>query len=130
MRILDPSMLSRCQMDRVICHWSEGNHRANDTDLRAYHILIEGDGNIRFGVFRIDDNVSTADGRYAAHTLNCNTRSIGVSCCSMVGCQESPFQPGSQPMNQDAVGSNDQSRSRPMRLLPYPRHTYDRPGSW
>ncbi len=100
MRILDPSSLPRCQMDRVICHWSEGNHRANDTDLRAYHILIEGDGKIRFGVFRIDDNISTTDGRYAAHTLNCNTRSIGVSCCSMVGCEESPFQPGSQPMNQ------------------------------
>ena len=88
-------------MDRIICHWSEGNYRANDVDLKAYHILIEGDGNVRFGRFSIADNLSTADGRYAAHTLNCNTRSIGLSCCCMVDCRESPFDGGRQPLKQE-----------------------------
>ncbi|HEY0368743.1 MAG TPA: peptidoglycan-binding domain-containing protein, partial [Chthoniobacterales bacterium] len=87
-------------MQRIICHWSEGNYRANDVDLKAYHILIEGDGTVRFGRFSIADNVDISDGCYAAHTLHCNTGSIGVSCCSMVGCKESPFEPGPQPLNE------------------------------
>jgi peptidoglycan hydrolase-like protein with peptidoglycan-binding domain len=85
-------------MKRVICHWSEGNYKANSTDVEHYHILIEGDGTVRGGDHTILDNVSTSDGNYAAHTLGTNTGSIGVACCCMVGCQESPFKPGSQPM--------------------------------
>jgi hypothetical protein len=85
-------------MKRVICHWSEGNYKANSTDLEHYHILIEGDGTVRGGDHTIQDNVSASDGSYAAHTLGTNTGSIGVACCCMVGCQEKPFKPGSQPL--------------------------------
>jgi len=85
-------------MKRVICHWSEGNYKANSTDIEHYHILIEGDGSVRGGDHTILDNVSTSDGNYAAHTLGTNTGSIGLACCCMAGCQESPFKPGSQPM--------------------------------
>ncbi len=85
-------------MKQVICHWSEGNYKANSTDIEHYHILIEGDGTVRGGDHTIDDNSNTGDNDYAAHTLNANTGSIGVACCCMVGCQESPFKPGSQPM--------------------------------
>ena len=85
-------------MKRVICHWSEGNYKANSTDLEHYHILIEGDGTVRGGDHTIDDNSNVGDNDYAAHTLNANTESIGVACCCMVGCEESPFKPGSQPM--------------------------------
>ena len=35
---------------------------------------------------------------YAAHTLNCNTGSIGVALCCMAGAVESPFNPGKAPM--------------------------------
>jgi peptidoglycan hydrolase-like protein with peptidoglycan-binding domain len=101
MRILDPASLPKCQMDRIVCHWSEGNYRPNDVDRKAYHLLIDGDGGVHFGHFSIEDNVSTRNGRYAAHTLHCNTRSIGVACCCMVGCRESPFEPGRQPMKQE-----------------------------
>ena len=87
-------------MKRVICHWSEGNYKANSTDIEHYHILIEGDGTVRGGDHTINDNENTADNDYAAHTLNANTQAIGVACCCMVGCQESPFKPGSQPMKQ------------------------------
>jgi len=85
-------------MKRVICHWSEGNYKANSTDLEHYHILIEGDGTVRGGDHSILDNVSAADGNYAAHTLGTNTGAIGVACCCMVGCNENPFGPGRQPM--------------------------------
>ena len=96
--MIPKNLLSPCSMKRVICHWSEGNYKANSTDIEHYHILIEGDGSVRGGDHTILDNVSTSDGNYAAHTLGTNTGSIGVACCCMVGCQESPFKPGSQPM--------------------------------
>jgi peptidoglycan hydrolase-like protein with peptidoglycan-binding domain len=98
MPTIPKKLLSPCSMKRVICHWSEGNYKANSTDIEHYHILIEGDGTVRGGDHTIDDNENTADNDYAAHTLNANTESIGVACCCMVGCQESPFKPGSQPM--------------------------------
>ena len=98
MSAIPKNLLSPCSMKRVICHWSEGNYKANSTDLEHYHILIEGDGTVRGGDHTILDNVSTSDGYYAAHTLGTNTGSIGVACCCMVGCEESPFKPGSQPM--------------------------------
>jgi hypothetical protein len=98
MPTIPKNLLSPCSMKRVICHWSEGNYKANSTDLEHYHILIEGDGTVRGGDHTIADNSNVADNDYAAHTLNANTESIGVACCCMVGCQESPFKPGKQPM--------------------------------
>ena len=98
MPTISKALLTSCSMKRIICHWSEGNYKANSTDLEHYHLLIEGDGTVRGGDHGIRDNVSTADGGYAAHTFNCNTGSIGVACCCMVGCQESPFRPGPQPL--------------------------------
>ena len=87
------------QMNRVIVHWTAGNHRASGLDRRHYHILIEGDGKFVRGIPSIDKN----DARgvkpgYAAHTLNCNTGSIGVSLCCMAGAVERPFKAGTAPM--------------------------------
>jgi hypothetical protein len=53
------------------------------------------------GVHTIADNGSTADGVYAAHTLHCNTGSIGVSACSMMSCIRSPFAAGRAPMKEN-----------------------------
>ena len=85
-------------MQRVICHWSEGHYTANSTDLKHYHLLIQGDGSVIGGDHPISDNVSTADGDYAAHTKGTNTGSIGVAICAMVGCQEEPFRASNEPM--------------------------------
>lgn len=87
------------QMNRVIVHWTAGAHRASGLDRSHYHILIEGDGKFVRGIPSIDKN----DARgvkpgYAAHTLNCNSGSIGVSLCCMAGAIESPFKGGSAPM--------------------------------
>jgi hypothetical protein len=37
-------------------------------------------------------------GQYAAHTLNCNTGSIGVAVAAMAGAVERPFNPGKAPI--------------------------------
>jgi hypothetical protein len=98
MPLIKKDWLPSCSMKRVICHWTAGAHRASELDKAHYHILIEKDGKLVRGTHSIEDNVSTSDGVYAAHTLGANTGSIGVSVCSMAGAVESPFSPGSNPM--------------------------------
>lgn len=88
-----------CKMARVIVHWTAGGHKASAVDKEHYHILIEGDGKLVRGDFPITANVSTSDSDgYAAHTKGCNSGSIGVSLCSMMGAVEKPFQTGPYPI--------------------------------
>lgn len=90
------------QMNRVIVHWTAGAHRASGLDRSHYHILIEGDGKLIRGIPSIDLNDARGARRgYAAHTLNCNSGSIGVSLCCMAGAVESPFKAGSAPMTRE-----------------------------
>ena len=100
MPLVKADWMPPASMKRVIVHWTAGGYTANEVDRKAYHILVEADGKLVRGTHAIDDNVSTADGVYAAHTLNCNTGSIGVSACSMAGCVRSPFSPGRSPMRE------------------------------
>lgn len=102
--LLPASWTPACSMRRIICHWSEGRNLANDTDRAHYHLLIEqlpsGEVRVIRGDHSIADNASTGDGDYAAHTKGCNTGSIGVALCGMMGCNESPFRPGPAPITQ------------------------------
>ncbi len=100
MTLIPKDWLPACSMKRIICHWTAGGYKATSLDRAHYHILIEDDGRLVRGTHTIADNVSTADGIYAAHTKGCNTGSIGVAVCCMAGAQASPFQPGSFPMTQ------------------------------
>lgn len=100
MNIVPSDWMPNCSMKRIILHWTAGSYEASSIDLAHYHILIEGDGNLVRGSHSIDDNVSTADNIYAAHTFRLNTGSIGVSVCCMAGAEESPFNAGSSPMLQ------------------------------
>lgn len=86
------------KMDRIICHWTAGTHKATEFDRGHYHILIEADGNLVRGIPSIKLNEAPAKKGYAAHTLNCNSGSIGVSLCCMGGSVEAPFMPGKYPM--------------------------------
>lgn len=90
--------LSPVKMSRIHLHWTAGTHKANSIDLEHYHVVIEGDGNVVRGKFSIADNLNTADGKYAAHTLGANTGAIGVSFASMAGAVESPFNAGKFPL--------------------------------
>ena len=98
--VVPDAWMPPADMRRVIIHWTAGGHRANDVDRAAYHILVEETGRLVRGTHSILDNVGTADGDYAAHTLGCNTRSIGVSMCCMAGCRQSPFDGGRYPMSE------------------------------
>lgn len=99
MAIIPASWLPNASMKRVILHWTGGRYKANSVDKAAYHILIEDDGKLVLGSRSIKDNTSTSDGVYAAHTLGCNTGSIGVTVCCMSGAT-SPSSLGSFPMLQ------------------------------
>jgi hypothetical protein len=76
-------------LTRVHGHWTGGWHKANSSDKRAYHRLIEGDGT----VLRMADPWLPR-----SHTLNANGGAVGVSMCCMVGAVERPFSWGSAPM--------------------------------
>jgi len=93
--------LPDADMRRIHLHWTAGGYRANATDLRAYHLLIEGCGTLRRGLSPISANDPAhrqpAD-RPAAHTRNANSHAIGLSCCAMMGAQERPFDPGPAPL--------------------------------
>lgn len=93
--------MPKADIDRVIVHWTAGQHRASSGDREHYHILVESDGRLVRGIPTIDKNdASGARSGYAAHTLHCNTGSAGVSMCAMVGAVESPFSPGPAPLTQ------------------------------
>lgn len=87
-------------MKRIIIHWSAGSHKVSNLDRKHYHRIIDGEGNVHEGVFPIEANEKPVKGQYAAHTLNCNTGSIGVALAAMAGAVERPFNPGRQPITE------------------------------
>ena len=91
-------------MKRVILHWSAGGHKANATDKKHYHVIIEGDGKVVRGDHTISDNESTAT-PYAAHTRGLNTGSIGIAVAAMRGAKERPFSAGPSPITSVQVNA-------------------------
>lgn len=85
-------------LKRIIIHWTAGGHKPSSLDLSHYHYVIAGDGSIHSGKFKPEDNIKPVSGKYAAHTLNCNTGSIGVSLAAMAGAVERPFNVGKSPI--------------------------------
>lgn len=90
-------------LHRIIWHWTAGGHKANSTDLRHYHYVIEGDGAVVAGRYRPEDNTDAGDGIYGAHVKDLNTGSIGLSCAAMAGAIERPFNAGRYPLTQVQV---------------------------
>lgn len=86
-------------MKRIIVHWTAGGPVASALDKSHYHFLIQQDLTIVEGDLPPEANAGPLAGKpYAAHTLNCNTGSIGVSLCGMAGAVEAPFNPGIHPI--------------------------------
>lgn len=86
-------------LKRIVVHWSAGTYSVSSLDREHYHFIIGGDGAIVPGQHSPEDNINTSDGDYAAHTLNCNTGSIGVAFAAMARATESPFSAGAYPIN-------------------------------
>ena len=87
-------------MKRIILHWTAGNHRVSNLDRRHYHYIVDAKGVIHNGDFPVSANIAPKQGQYAAHTLNCNTGSIGVAVAAMAGAVERPFSPGTHPITE------------------------------
>ena len=96
-------------MNRIIIHWTAGGNKANATDKRHYHIIVEGDGNIAYGnhPFSANDPIrSPNDGStYAAHTRGANTKAIGIAMAGMRGAKERPFDHGPSPITKVQVAA-------------------------
>ena len=98
MRVVPEDWMPECEMKRIICHWTGGNYEAADDELDHFHIPVLQDGSLLCGNHSIAANGKPRSARYAAHTLNCNTESIGISVCCMADANESPFDGGKCPM--------------------------------
>lgn len=79
-------------MKRVIMHWTAGTYKCNALDRKHYHYIVEGDGTVVTGDHPISDNSAAngplKSGAYAAHTLGCNSDSIGISMACMLNAKE------------------------------------------
>ncbi|HZI78671.1 MAG TPA: peptidoglycan recognition family protein [Vicinamibacterales bacterium] len=95
---VDPNRMPPCEMARVVLHWTAGAHKASALDKEHYHVLVEGDGTVVYGMHAIDANAKPAREPRASHTRNLNTGSIGVSLCCMRDAVERPFSAGPSPM--------------------------------
>lgn len=87
------------KLSRVIAHWAVTKYKADHISKTHYHFIYEGDGSEVPGYQTPEANESTSDKVYAAHTRNCNTGSIGVSCAAMYGAV-SVDKPGNYPITE------------------------------
>ena len=85
-------------MKRIIWHWTGGTYTPNAVDLKHYHMLIDGDGNVHEGDLGPEANIDCTDGIYVRHTRGCNTAAIGIGICGMLGAKERPFSGGEYPI--------------------------------
>lgn len=96
-------------MKRVILHWSAGGHKANATDKRHYHFIIEGGGTVVAGDHKPEANNPIRNPKdsktYAAHTRGMNSGSIGIALAAMRGAKERPFDAGPSPITQAQVAA-------------------------
>lgn len=70
-------------MKRIIIHWSAGTYVVSSIDKEHYHFIIDKDGKVHKGDHSVEDNLSTSDGIYAAHTRGANAGAIGVAVSAM-----------------------------------------------
>lgn len=102
MGLIPAHALPKVRMKRIHAHWSAGGYIPNDAyDRKAYHFLIawvDGKPKLVLGIPTIDKNSGSLKDGYSAHTLNANSDSISISCASMAGATEVPFNAGKAPM--------------------------------
>lgn len=85
-------------MKRIIIHWTAGTYEPNEHERVCYHYLVSGDGTVNKGRYKPEDNETTFDGVYAAHTGGGNTGSIGVAMCGMYIPQNTPLKMTKYPL--------------------------------
>lgn len=76
-------------MNKIIIHWTGGGWFPNATDKEHYHFLIDKNGKVINGKYKVEDNENCSDGKYASHCGGGNTGAIGVAMCGMYGFKSS-----------------------------------------
>ena len=84
-------------MKRIVIHWSAGSNKVSSIDKEHYHFIVDGEGNVVKGDHKPEDNLSVADGVYAAHTKGANAGAIGVAVAAMLDAK-GPGQLGPYPI--------------------------------
>jgi N-acetyl-anhydromuramyl-L-alanine amidase AmpD len=98
-RVIPAGWMPAASISRIIGHWTAGHYTPTDFDRGHYHVLIDGSAKPVRGIPSIALNSHPkAQKGYAAHTLNCNTGSIGISIAAMAGAVEAPFKAGKAPI--------------------------------
>jgi len=92
-------------MKRIHLHWTGGGHTPNASDLKHYHFVIAGNGDVVQGNLAPESNLDVSDGQYVAHTRKANTGAIGIALAGMFGAVERPFDPGTSPITTDQLAS-------------------------
>ncbi|WP_283176812.1 peptidoglycan-binding domain-containing protein [Gemmobacter sp. 24YEA27] len=115
-------------MNRIIGHHTGGAYFPNATDLVAYHRLIDGDGQPHDGKHPISANApgrALTAGTYAAHCLNLNSGSIGVSICAMANADWGKPASWTHPVKPAQVDAFVQEMARLCRIygIPVTRRT-------
>lgn len=89
---------------RIILHWTAGGSSLTKDEKDHYNFLTDTKGILVEGAFAPEDqtpaNIAKGTNFYAAHTLNCNSYSLGHAIDAMADAQERPFKPGSNPITQ------------------------------
>lgn len=84
-------------MKRIIIHWSAGTYVVSAVDKEHYHFIIDKDGKCHAGDLKPEENLSTSDGVYAAHTKGANAGAIGIAMAAMAEAK-GPGQLGKYPI--------------------------------
>lgn len=70
-------------MKRIILHWTAGTYNISAHEKECYHFIVNSKGEVIPGIFKPEDNLNCADGKYAQHTGGGNTGSIGIAMGGM-----------------------------------------------
>jgi hypothetical protein len=98
-RVIPAGWMPAANISRIIGHWTAGHYAPTENDRSHYHFLIAGNAKPVKGIPSVVLNAHPkAQPGYAAHTLNTNTGSIGISVCAMAGAVEAPFNAGKAPL--------------------------------
>lgn len=91
-------------IEALILHWTAGADGINEKEHDSYNEIVTNDGRWFEGEFPFEAQVPPLrPGKYAAHTLNGNSRRGGIAIDAMAGAQERPFKWGSNPMTETGV---------------------------
>lgn len=89
--------LPKVRMERLHLHWTGGSYAAGSNG-KHYHFLVDGDPKLARGRSVEGQVPPLVSGKYCAHTLNANSRAIGIAVCCMGGTGVAPGRHGAFPM--------------------------------